>query len=346
MKVLIQGMGVIGREVFRLIFGAQGYEIVGINDPNFSAAMLAYLLSHDSVYGEYPTYNNESITSDDEFKPFFGLEARSITVESTTIPLFNVNALELPLGDMGVDVVIICQGAYYNTKDKAMDFIRAGARKVMLCTYAGTDLKYLAYGLNNSAITAADVVISVGNIESQVMAFILNVLEPYATSIKTGAIRIFEAYTNAQHTMDSYDYSYLPAGRAAAANISPRSLETGPLGLILPTYSGADIDIKRYSVPIPVGGIADFTIELNSGVTEAQIETAIGAVANESFGVSEELLCSSDAIRQSYACVVPKDSIHIHTVNGKNVCCLNAVFDNIRGFAMQIVRSVSFFSGL
>ena len=65
MRIAINGMGRIGRLLFRRLIEYPGIELVAVNDI-MPVANLAYLLKYDSVYGTFPfslTAGNESITA-------------------------------------------------------------------------------------------------------------------------------------------------------------------------------------------------------------------------------------------------------------------------------------------
>ena len=118
-KVAINGFGRIGRLAFRQMFGAEGYEIVAINDLT-SPKMLAHLLKYDSAQGRYE--KAETVEAGED----------SITVDGKTIKIYSEkDAANLPWGEIGVDVVLECTG-FYTSKDKAQAHIDAGAKKVVI----------------------------------------------------------------------------------------------------------------------------------------------------------------------------------------------------------------------
>ena len=126
-KVAINGFGRIGRLAFRQMFGAEGYEIVAINDLT-SPEMLAHLLKYDTAQGRY---EGHTVTSDEN----------SITVDGKKITIYAIkDAAECPWGELGVDVVLECTG-FYTKKEKAMAHINAGAMIVVISAPAGIYLK-------------------------------------------------------------------------------------------------------------------------------------------------------------------------------------------------------------
>ena len=134
-KVAINGFGRIGRLAFRQMFGAEGYEVVAINDLT-KPSMLAHLLKYDTAQGGYAGKigeNKHTVSADDE--------AGTITVDGKTLKIYaKANAAELPWGEIGVDVVLECTG-FYTSKAKAQAHIDAGAKKVVISAPAGNDLQ-------------------------------------------------------------------------------------------------------------------------------------------------------------------------------------------------------------
>ncbi|MBR2334185.1 MAG: type I glyceraldehyde-3-phosphate dehydrogenase, partial [Clostridia bacterium] len=145
-RVAINGFGRIGRLAFRQMFGAEGYEVVAINDLT-SPAMLAHLLKYDTAQGSYLGYLGEN-------KHTVEATEDSIIVDGKEIKIYACkDAKDCPWGAIGVDVVLECTG-FYCSKDKSMAHIEAGAKKVVISAPAGNDLKTIVYNVNNETLTA------------------------------------------------------------------------------------------------------------------------------------------------------------------------------------------------
>ena len=150
-KVAINGFGRIGRLAFRQMFGAEGYEIVAINDLT-SPNMLAHLLKYDSAQGTYAKADTVFAGED------------SITVDGKEIKIYAIpDAKELPWGEIGVDVVLECTG-FYTTKEKAQAHIDAGAKKVVISAPAGSDLPTVVFGVNENILKPEDTIISAASL--------------------------------------------------------------------------------------------------------------------------------------------------------------------------------------
>ena len=162
-KVAINGFGRIGRLAFRQMFGAEGFEIVAINDLT-SPKMLAHLLKYDSTQGKYALADKVEAGED------------SIIVDGKEIKIYAMaNAAELPWGEIGVDVVLECTG-FYTSKAKAQAHIDAGAKKVVISAPAGNDLPTIVYNVNHESLTKDDNIISAASCTTHFCCILYNKL--------------------------------------------------------------------------------------------------------------------------------------------------------------------------
>ena len=209
-KVAINGFGRIGRLAFRQMFGAEGYEIVAINDLT-SPKMLAHLLKYDSAQGRYALADTVVAGED------------SITVDGKTIKIYaEKNAADLPWGEIGVDVVLECTG-FYCSKEKSQAHIDAGAKKVVISAPAGSDLKTIVYSVNENTLTADDTIISAASCTTNCLAPMAKALNDYAP-IQSGIMTTVHAYTGDQMILDGpHRKGDLRRARAGAQNIVPNS---------------------------------------------------------------------------------------------------------------------------
>ena len=181
-KVAINGFGRIGRLAFRQMFGAEGYEIVAINDLT-KASMLAHLLKYDTAQGRY---DGHTVVADDE--------ANTITVDGKVLKIYaEKDAANCPWAELGVDVVLECTGFYCST-EKSMAHINAGAKKVVISAPAGKDLKTIVYSVNEKTLTADDKIISAASCTTNCLAPMAKALNDYAP-IQSGIMSTIHAYT-------------------------------------------------------------------------------------------------------------------------------------------------------
>ena len=221
-KVAINGFGRIGRLAFRQMFGAEGYEVVAINDLT-SPKMLAHLLKYDTAQGNYVAqghtveYKDSVLAEDGKTVVTPG----SITVDGKEITIYAMpKAADLPWGELGVDVVLECTG-FYCSKEKSQAHIDAGAKKVVISAPAGNDLKTIVYSVNEKTLTADDKIISAASCTTNCLAPMADTLNKYAP-IQSGIMSTIHAYTGDQMILDGpHRKGDLRRARAGAANIVP-----------------------------------------------------------------------------------------------------------------------------
>ena len=333
-KVAINGFGRIGRLAFRQMFGAEGFEIVAINDLT-SPKMLAHLLKYDSTQGKYELADKVSAGED------------SITVDGKEIKIYaKANAAELPWGEIGVDVVLECTG-FYTSKAKAQAHIDAGAKHVIISAPAGNDLPTIVYNVNHTQLTKDDAIISAASCTTNClapMAKALNDLVP----IKSGIMCTIHAYTGDQMTLDGPQRKGdLRRSRAAAVNIVPNSTGAAKaIGLVIPELNGKLIGSAQ-RVPTPTGSTTILTAVGEGEVTVEQINAAMKAASNESFGYNEDQIVSSDIVGMRFGSLFDSTQTMVLPLdNGTTEVQVVSWYDNENSYTSQMVRTIKHFGTL
>ena len=339
-KVAINGFGRIGRLAFRQMFGAEGYEVVAINDLT-SPKMLAHLLKYDSSQGRYVNFGEEDqVTADDE--------AGTITVKGKTIKIYKEpDANNCPWGEIGVDVVLECSG-FYTSKAKAQAHINAGAKKVVISAPAGNDLKTIVYNVNHETLTKEDHIISAASCTTNCLAPMAKALNDLA-AIKSGIMCTIHAYTGDQMTLDGPQRKGdLRRSRAAAVNIVPNSTGAAKaIGLVIPELNGKLIGSAQ-RVPTPTGSTTILTaVVKKAGVTKEDINAAMKAAANESFGYNEDEIVSSDIVGMRFGSLFDATQTMVNPI-GDDLYEVQVVswYDNENSYTSQMVRTIKYFSEL
>ena len=334
-KVAINGFGRIGRLAFRQMFGAEGYEIVAINDLT-SPKMLAHLLKYDSAQGRYE--KAETVEAGED----------SITVDGKTIKIYSEkDAANLPWGKIGVDVVLECTG-FYTSKDKAQAHIDAGAKKVVISAPAGKDLPTIVYGVNEKILTPDDKIISAASCTTNCLAPMAKALNDYAP-IQSGIMTTVHAYTGDQMVLDGpHRKGDLRRARAAAVNIVPNSTGAAKaIGLVIPELNGKLIGSAQ-RVPVPTGSTTILVaVVKGNDITPEKINEAMKAASNESFGYTEELLVSSDVIGMRYGSLFDATQTMVTKIEeGLYQVQVVSWYDNENSYTSQMVRTIKYFAEL
>ena len=334
-KVAINGFGRIGRLAFRQMFGAEGYEIVAINDLT-SPKMLAHLLKYDSAQGRYEKADTVVAGED------------SITVDGKEIKIYaKPNAAELPWGEIGVDVVLECTG-FYTSKEKAQAHIDAGAKKVVISAPAGKDLPTVVFGVNENVLTPDDKIISAASCTTNCLAPMANALNKYAP-IQSGIMSTIHAYTGDQMVLDGpHRKGDLRRARAAAVNIVPNSTGAAKaIGLVIPELNGKLIGSAQI-FPVPTGSTTILTaVVKGKDITVEGINAAMKSASNQSFGYTEELLVSSDIVGIRYGSLFDATQTMVAQI-AEDLYQVQVVswYDNENSYTSQMVRTIKYFAEL
>ena len=338
-KIAINGFGRIGRLAFRQMFGAEGYEVVAINDLT-SPKMLAHLLKYDSAQGRYQYA--DSVTCSEE-----GAEEGWIAVNGKKVRIYaEKDANNCPWKELDVDVVLECTG-FYCSKEKSMAHINAGAKKVIISAPAGKDLKTIVYNVNHKTLTKNDQVISAASCTTNCLAPMAHALNNYAP-IQSGIMTTVHAYTGDQMVLDGpHRKGDLRRARAAACSIVPNSTGAAKaIGLVIPELNGKLIGSAQ-RVPVPTGSttILVAVVKSDEEVTPASINAAMKAASNESYGYTEEPLVSSDIIGITYGSLFDATQTMVTSLgNGLYQVQVVAWYDNENSYTSQMVRTAKYLS--
>lgn len=328
-KVAINGFGRIGRLVYRQIYNMEGIDVVAINDLT-SPAVLAHLLKYDTAQGRF----NEDVKATEN----------AITVNGEEVRIYaQKNPADIPWGEHGVDVVLECTG-FFTDKAKAEGHIQAGARKVVISAPATGDLKTIVFNVNHDILDGSETVISCASCTTNCLAPMAKVLEDQF-GIVAGLMTTVHAYTNDQNTQDSpHPKGDLRRARAAAQNIVPNSTGAAKaIGLVLPSLKGK-LDGTAQRVPTLTGSLTELTVVLGKKTSTEEINAAMKAAANESFGYTEDEIVSSDIIGISFGSLFDATQTKVQTVGDTQLVRTVSWYDNEMSYVSQLVRTVNYFA--
>ena len=339
-KVAINGFGRIGRLAFRQMFGADGYEVVAINDLT-SPAMLAHLLKYDTAQGSYCGKIGENVHTVEATE-------NSIIVDGKEIMIYaEKNAADCPWGKLDVDVVLECTG-FYTSKEKSMAHIQAGAKKVVISAPAGNDLKTIVYNVNHNTLTADDQVISAVSCTTNCLAPMAKALNDYAP-IQSGIMTTVHAYTGDQMILDGpHRKGDLRRARAGAQNIVPNSTGAAKaIGLVIPELNGKLIGSAQ-RVPTCTGSTTILVaVVKGKDVTKEGINAAMKAAATESYGYNTEEIVSSDIIGMRYGSLFDATQTMVSKIDDETYQVqVVSWYDNENSYTSQMVRTIKYFAEL
>jgi glyceraldehyde 3-phosphate dehydrogenase (phosphorylating) len=330
-KVAINGFGRIGRLVFRQIYNMKGIDVVAINDLT-SPKVLAHLLKYDSAQGRFEGEVKSTDTS--------------IVVNGEEIKIYaQKDPSQIPWGTHDVDVVIESTG-FFTDKEKAETHIKAGAKKVVISAPATGDLKTIVFNVNHNILDGSETVISCASCTTNCLAPMAKVMND-TFGIKIGFMTTIHAYTNDQNTLDApHAKGDLRRARAAAANIVPNSTGAAKaIGLVLPELKGK-LDGSAQRVPVIAGSLTELTTILNKKTTIEEVNAAMKAASNESFGYTSDEIVSTDVIGIHYGSLFDATQTKVITVGDDQLVKTVSWYDNEMSYASQLVRTVNYIAGL
>ena len=327
-KVAINGFGRIGRLALRLMANDPEFDVVAINDLT-DAAMLAHLFKYDTAQGRF---NGEIEVKENAF-----------VVNGKEIKTFaDADPENLPWGQLGVDVVLECTG-FFTSKEKAEKHIKAGAKKVVISAPGSGDMKTVVFNVNNEILDGTETVLSAASCTTNCLAPMAKVLQDNF-GIEAGSMTTIHAYTGDQNTLDApHRKGDFRRARAAAANIVPNTTGAAKaIGLVIPELAGK-LDGAAQRVPVPTGSLTELISVLSKKVTKEEINAAMKAASNESFGYTEEPLVSSDIVGIHYGSLFDATQTKVIESGDKQLVKTVSWYDNEMSYTSQLVRTLKYF---
>ena len=327
-NVAINGFGRIGRLALRLMIENPEFNVVAINDLT-DAKTLAHLFKYDSSQGRF---NGEIEVKEGAFV----VNGKEIKVTAER------NPADLPWKELNVDVVLECTG-FFTSQEKAGLHLEAGAKKVVISAPATGDIKTVVYNVNNDILDGTETVVSGASCTTNCLAPMDKVLND-KFGVQKGFMTTIHAYTNDQNTLDGpHGKGDLRRGRAAAANIVPNSTGAAKaIGLVIPELKGK-LDGGAQRVPVTTGSLTELVVTLDKKVTVEEINAAMAAAANESFGYTEDEIVSSDVIGITYGSLFDATQTKVMTVGDEQLVKVAAWYDNEMSYTNQLIRTLKYF---
>lgn len=326
-NVAINGFGRIGRLALRLMIDNPEFNVVAINDLT-DAKTLAHLFKYDSAQGRF---NGDIEVKDGAFV----VNGKEIKVVADR------NPANLPWGELNVDVVLECTG-FFTDKEKAEAHITAGAKKVLISAPATGDVKTVVFNVNQDILDGSETVVSGASCTTNCLAPMAKVLNDQF-GLEKGFMTTIHAYTNDQNTLDApHAKNDLRRGRAAAASIVPNSTGAAKaIGLVIPELKGK-LDGNAQRVPVITGSLTEVVCTLSKNVTVEEINAAMEAAANESFGYTTDEIVSADVIGITFGSLFDGTQTKVMQVGDSQLVKVASWYDNEMSYTNQLIRTLKF----
>ena len=331
-KIGINGFGRIGNLAFQAALKNSEVEVVAINDPFIAADYMAYMVKYDSAHGRF----------DGEVKSDEG----KLIVNGKSINVYNeMDPKNIPWGELGVEYVLECSGVF-TTMEKAQAHLDAGAKKVLISA-PSKDAPMFVMGVNNETYSSDMNIVSNASCTTNCLAPMADALNKYAP-IQSGIMCTIHAYTGDQMSLDGPQRKGdLRRSRAAAVNIVPNSTGAAKaIGLVIPELNGKLIGSAQ-RVPTPTGSTTILTAVVEGNVTKEQINAAMKAASNESFGYNEDQIVSSDIVGMRFGSLFDSTQTMVLPLdNGTTEVQVVSWYDNENSYTSQMVRTIKHFGTL
>lgn len=328
-KVAVNGFGRIGRlAVRRMMLEPEKYEVVAINIRTNIPEQSAHLFKYDTAHGR--------------FDGTVEVVPEGLLINDHLVKVYSESEpANLPWGELGIDVVLECTGAF-TEKEKAAAHIRGGAKKVLISAPGKGDLKTIVYNVNHDILDGSETVVSGASCTTNCLAPMAKVLNDNF-GIEKGFMTTIHAYTNDQNTLDaSHKKGDLRRARAAAANIVPNTTGAAKaIGLVIPELNGK-LEGAAQRVPVITGSITELVVTLSKKTTVEEINAAMKAAANETLGYTEDEIVSSDVIGITEGSLFDGTQTKVIEVDGQQLVKVAAWYDNEMSYTCQLIRTMEY----
>ena len=315
-KVGINGFGRIGRLAFRRIQNVEGVEVTRINDLT-DPVMLAHLLKYDTTQGRFDGTVEVK-------EGGFEVNGKFVKVSAERDPE------QIDWANDGVEIVLEATGFF--------------AKKVVITAPGGSDVKTVVFNTNHDILDGTETVISGASCTTNCLAPMAKALQDNFGVVE-GLMTTIHAYTGDQMILDGpHRKGDLRRARAGAANIVPNSTGAAKaIGLVIPELNGK-LDGAAQRVPVPTGSVTELVVVLDKNVTVDEVNAAMKAASNESYGYTEDPIVSSDVVGMSYGSLFDATQTKVIDVDGKQLVKVVSWYDNEMSYTAQLVRTLEYFA--
>ena len=327
-KIGINGMGRIGRMVVRAIVESNNKDILIKHINNRSnLETTSSLLKYDSIHGKFNANINFS--------------EKHLTINNNKISFSQESNLEnIDWKKYNVDYVFECTGKF-NSKEKLLDHIKNGAKKVIVSAPCKNADKTIVFGVNEKVLTKSDKIISAASCTTNCLAPVANVLNKNF-EIEKGFMTTIHSFTSDQRILDN---SHKDSRRARSASQSIVPTSTGAskaIGDIIPALKGK-LEGIAMRVPTPNVSLIELVFCTKKEITKEKINSsflkASKVVSNRVIDITEEKLVSIDFNHNPFSAIVDAS---LTCVIGKNMGKISAWYDNEWGFSNRMCDLVKY----
>lgn len=326
-NIAINGFGRIGRLAFRELLTSDKYKVVAINDLT-SVEDLYYLLKYDS---NFRMFDGSKLTFDEE----------GLIVDGRKVKVYKeMDASNLPWGELEIDAVLECSGHYTDLND-ASKHISAGAKHVIISAPGKGDMKTIVFGVNSRSLDGSELVISAASCTTNCLAPVLNLLDKFY-GVEYGYMTTIHATTNDQTTLDVAHKkgAFSRRGRSAMENIIPASTgAASAIGKVLPNLNGK-LKGSAFRVPTIDGSVIDLTLKLKKHVEKSELNEMFMNNQSDVIKFTLDPIVSTDVIGKRVGALVDGLLTDVLVSDDEELVKIVAWYDNELGYTSQMIRTL------
>jgi len=330
-KVLLNGLGRIGRAILRINLQKDLFDLVAVNVINPDNRNIAYLVKYDGTYGKLP---NE-VTNDDENLYIDGKPVR-ITHES--------EIRNVPLD--GIDVVIEATGVQKNNEQIEIMAAESTVKRFVITNISCKGAKDVIFGVNEELLADEKLkIVSSSICDCISLAPIYNILQKNYT-VESGYLTTLHPWLSYQNLLDGPAkswanpgdvYSHYALGRAAPQTLIPKS--TSAVRALDHVFPGAleKVHSFSYRTPTPIVSSAVLTLKL---AEDTDVDTLVSLFKQfeaeqkeHIIRTTDEPLVSTDYAGDDYSAILDTRWIQ---VNNRNHIELVYWYDNEWGYSSRV----------
>lgn len=332
-KIGISGFGRISRVVIRASMDDPSIEIAGINVRNADKDYMVYMLKYDTIFGRFPK-------SLDTYEDGIVIDGKKIPVYSET------EAINIPWSECGAEYIVEGTGAYVTT-EKALDHIKAGAKKVIITAPAKDKVTpTFVMGVNHTEYKPEYDIVSNASCTTNCLAPLVKVLEDN-WGIEHGLMSTIHAATAKQKVVDARSMKDWRTGRCSFGNIIPSTTGAAKaVGLVIPSMVGKMTGIS-YRVPVADVSLVDLNVLLKVDTTYEDICKKMKE-ASETYlkGILEYVddeVVSSDFIGDPHTSIFDaREGISVNPRLFKVI----AFYDNEYGYSSKVLELIKYMNSV
>ena len=339
-RIGINGLGRIGRHLYRLLVDCSYCDCVLVNEINPDINNIVYTLNYDSIYG----LNSEK----------YHVDGKNIKSNNSISEVSHFNNVDqIPFSKLNLDLWIDATGSTKNIKD-IKKVIHKGLLKKVITTFdSGLEDIVLILGANeNFYDKKKHHLISAGVCDAVAIAPILKILDELFF-IESGFVTTLHPWLNYQNLLDgpssswSYPgeiYDHYALGRSSINNIIPKS--TTALNIAMKALNFTDEkNLKCFSYRIPTNIVcsADLSINLKKKISSDHLISIFKEIIKKQkyniLKLNDLPLTSVDYIKQDFSVIIDERWTEICNSNLVKIICW---YDNEYGYSRRVTDLTKF----